>query len=196
MSFLSQFNNSYNENCWKHAKRILKYLKGTLNYGLVFSKDDCELEGFVDADWASNTKDRRSYTGYAFKLNGSVVSWESSKQKSVALSSTEAEYIGMCEAAKEAIYLRGLMMELTGITSCITLHNDNQSALKLTVNPIHHKRTKHIDIRYHFIRETVDNKILNTVYMSTEIMPADILTKSLNSVRHHKLLKLLGVIEL
>lgn len=196
VSFLSQFNNVYNEGYWKCAKRILRYLKGTVNYCLRFSRDNLDIQGFVDADWASDTIDRRSYTGYAFKLCGSLVSWESSKQKTVALSSTEAEYMAISEAAKEAIYLRGLLLELTGNATCVTLYNDNQSALKLSVNPVYHKRSKHIDVRHHFIREIITNKLVKVEYMSTDVMPADILTKSLGSEKHYKLLKLLGIISL
>lgn len=196
VSFLSQFNNTYNESYWKIAKRVLRYLKGTMNYCLRFSKDDSEIQGFVDADWASSTIDRRSYTGYAFKLSGSVVSWESSKQKTVALSSTEAEYMAISEAAKEAIYLRGLLLELTGNATNITLFNDNQSALNLSVNPVYHKRSKHIDVRHHFIREIISDNLVNVDYLPTDIMPADVLTKSLGSEKHYKLLELLGVITL
>lgn len=194
VSYLSQFNNSYNETHWKYAKRVLKYLKATENYCLRYTGDNSDLQGFADADWAANSIDRRSYTGYAFKLCGSVVSWESSKQKTIALSSSEAEYMSLSEAAKEAIYLKGLLMEITANESCITLFNDNQSAIKLTSNPVFHKRSKHIDVRHHFLRDLVANKTIRVEYLCTEMMPADILTKSLCWSRHYKLMNLLGII--
>lgn len=95
VSFLSQFNNDYTEQHWKCAKRILKYLKGTRNQGLVFTVTDIFLEGFVDADWAGDKTDRKSYTGFVYKLSGSAIPWESRKQKTVALSSTEAEFMAL-----------------------------------------------------------------------------------------------------
>ncbi|KAI8424616.1 hypothetical protein MSG28_003049 [Choristoneura fumiferana] len=160
LSYMSQFNNSYNEQHWCYAKRILRYLKKTKHYCLKYSKDGkAEIEGFVDADWAHNVGDRRSYTGFNFMLSGGAISWESKKQKTVALSSTEAEYMGISEACKEAIYLRNLQFEITGHMYAVVLYNDNQSAQKLLANPVFHKRSKHIDVRYHFCRESVADNL-------------------------------------
>ncbi|CAH2104034.1 unnamed protein product [Euphydryas editha] len=198
ISFLSQFNTCYNETHWKHLKRLLRYLKKTKKYGLVYRKDDTNLHGFVDADWASCTIDRRSYTGYSFILAGCVISYESKKQRTVALSSTEAEYMALSEACKEAIYLKNLMYEMCELDSKIPLclYSDNQSCIKLTANPLFHKRTKHIDIRHHFIRECIKNNKINVEYISSSNMPADILTKSLCTSKHYKFLKLLGISEI
>lgn len=147
----------------------------------------------MDADWGSDITDRKSYTGYCFTLSGGLISWGSKKQKNVTLSSTEAEYVGISECCKEAIYLRSLQNEITGHIQCIVILNDNQSAHKLLQNPVFHNRTKHIDIRFHFGRECIKNNIVKVEYLQTAHMPADILTKSLNSVKHFKFLKLLGV---
>lgn len=193
VSYLSQFNNCYKETHWKCAKRILRYLQGTKDYCLKFKDDNSALVGYVDADWASNSIDRKSYTGFAFKLCSSVISWESAKQKTVALSSTEAEYMAISEAAKEAIYLRNVLSELIGFTICVALFNDNQSAQKLSINPVFHKRSKHIDVRHHFIREAISNKHVIVKYIPTNDMPADILTKSLSAEKHCKFLIELGV---
>lgn len=194
--YLSQFNNSYDDTHWKHLKRILKYLSGTKNYGLVFTKDDSYIEGYADADWASDAKDRKSFSGYCFKLSGTVVSFECRKQRNVALSSTEAEYISMSEASKEAIYLKNLLFEILGNSETITLYNDCQSAQKLILNPVYHRRSKHIDVRYHFVREAVANKFINVDYLETSEMPADIFTKSLGSLKHKYLRKKLGVLSI
>lgn len=196
VSYLSQFNNCYNESHWKQAKRVLRYLKQTKNRGLKFLKDDADLEGFVDADWGSNSLDRKSYTGFCFKLSGSAVSWESRKQRTVALSSTEAEYMALSEASKEAIYLKNLISEITGVSKCVRLYNDNQSAQKLAVNPIFHNRSKHIDIRHHFIREVVADDLVKLEYLPTADMPADILTKGLSSDKHNRFVNKLGLINL
>lgn len=192
--YLSQFSNSYDETHWKHLKRILKYLKGTKNYGLVFTKDDSYIEGYVDADWGSDTNDRKSFSGFCFKLSGAVISFECRKQRNVALSSTEAEYISMSEASKEAIYLKNLLFEILGYSETIILYNDCQSAQKLILNPVYHRRSKHIDIRYHFVREAVANKFIKVDYLETKEMPADIFTKSLGSFKHKYFTKKLGIL--
>lgn len=157
--------------------------------------DILELEGFVDADWAADITDRKSYSGFCFKLSGSMISWESRKQNSVALSGTEAEYVAISEASREAIYLRNLFGEFTEKTVCITLFNDSQSAQKLCSNPSLHKRAKHIDIKYNFIREAISNKFVRIEYLQTEDMPADMLTKGLSFVKHNKFLGKSGIVD-
>lgn len=193
VSYLSQFNNCYNDTHWQYAKRILRYLHKTKSYGLCFVKDSTELEGFVDSDWGSSSFDRKSYSGFCFKLSSSVISWKSQKQKTVALSSTEAEYVAISEACKEAIYLRNLVFELTNELHCLTLFNDNQSAQKLCLSHNLHEKSKHIDVRHHFVKEAVDNGWIRTQYLSTSEMPADILTKGLPPVKHYKFLNALGI---
>lgn len=196
VSFLSQFNNCYSELHWKCAKRVLRYLQGTKSYKLKFYKDNCELQGFADADWANNKNDRKSYTGIVFKLSGGAISWESNKQRTVALSSTEAEYMALSEASKEAIYLKNVLSELIKYDSSVTVFNDNQSANKLSLNPVFHKRSKHIDVKHHFVREAISENLVNVEYLRTDEMTADILTKSLPNVKHSKFVKKLGLMEL
>lgn len=197
VSFLSQYNTCYNETHWKHLKRLLRYLQRTKHFGLIFKKDSIDLHGFVDADWASCNIDRRSYTGYCFVLSGCVISYESRKQRTVALSSTESEYMALAEACKEAIYLSNLMSEL-GIydrNKPLILYSDSQSSLKLASNPMFHKRTKHIDVRHHFSRECVANNRINISYVPTSSMPADIFTKALCADKHYKFMDLMGIRE-
>lgn len=197
VSFLSQYNMCFNQTHWNHLKRLLKYLQKTKKYGLVFKKSDTNLHGYVDANWGSCSLDRRSYTGYSFILSGCVISYESRKQRTVALSSTEAEYMALSEACKEAIYLQNLMVEMGVLDSKvpICLFSDNQSSIKLSANPLFHKRTKHIDIRHHFVRDCVVNKKIQVEYVSTSNMPADILTKSLCANKHYKFMSSLGISE-
>lgn len=197
ISYLSQFNNCNNETHWKHAKRVLKYLSSTKLYGLMYVKNDSDILGFVDADWASDAIDRRSYTGYCFIFSGCVVSHESRKQQTVALSSTEAEYMAVCEASKEAIFLKNLLCELINRKNLpVVLCNDNQSAKKLSENCMYHKRSKHIDVRYHFIREAVANDLVKIEYLKTSDMPADMFTKSLCKIKHYNFMKKIGLVEL
>ncbi|KAG6465891.1 hypothetical protein O3G_MSEX015473 [Manduca sexta] len=189
VSLLSQYNESFTETHWKAAKRVLRYLKGTLNYGLVFQKGGLEVTGHVDADWAGNDVDRKSYTGFIFKIGNSLVSWESRKQRTVALSSTEAEYMALSDACKEALFVRNFLIELLNIECKVLLYNDNQSALKLTSNSMFHSRTKHIDVRHHFIRDTIKGNMIDVKYLSTNLMIADVLTKPLSKEKHDQFVK-------
>lgn len=193
VSMLSQFNECYNQQHWKAAKRVLRYLKGTVNHRLVFEKSGLNISGYTDADWASCEIDRRSYTGFVFKIGKSTVSWESRKQRTVALSSTEAEYMALSDSCKEALFIRTLMYELLGNYCSVTMFNDNQSAHKLCKNAMYHARTKHIDVRHHFIREVVNSSIIDLKYLCTSEMTADVLTKPLTKDKHEKFVISLGL---
>lgn len=182
---LSQFNNCYTQEHWTAAKRILRYLKGTLDYGITFHKTGKPLVGYVDADWGNNIVDRRSYSGYVFILGGAAITWEARKQRTVALSSVEAEYLALGEATKEAIFLRQFLSSLGIISKQATvIYNDNQSSQLLVKNPAYHSRTKHIDIRHHFIRNHVNDNTVEFQYLPTAEMPADMLTKPLATTKH------------
>jgi len=195
INLLSQFNNSNDESHWQAAKRVLRYLKGTIEGKLTFSKDELDILGYVDSDWGNCDLDRRSYTGYSFILCGAAISWCSRKQRTVALSSTEAEYMGLTEAAKEAIFLSTFVQEL-GVKqlSKITIFNDNQSAGKLAQNPVFHSRSKHISIRHHFIRNALLEYPLTLEYLCTEEMMADIFTKPLCGPKHELCRDRLGLL--
>ncbi|XP_053964328.1 uncharacterized protein LOC128867249 [Anastrepha ludens] len=170
---------------WLAAKRVLRYLAGSAHRGLVFRKTNDPLIGYADADWGGCTVDRRSYTGYVFLISGAAITWKSQKQRTVALSSTEAEYISLAEAAKEAIYLRSLLTE-PGLKEFIDITALNKGAQFLAGDPVFHARTKHIDIKHHFIRETVTAGHLKLQHISTQNMVADVMTKSLSKVNHER----------
>jgi hypothetical protein len=140
---------------WIAAKHILKYLKGTIEYGLQYLQgDQAKLSGYTDSDWAGSAIDRKSTSGCCFTLGLGVISWYSRKQKSVALNSAEAEYMAASQASCEAIWLRKALVDLFGTKLDPTiLYCDNQSCIKLSENPVFHDRSKHIKIRYHFIRD-------------------------------------------
>lgn len=193
VSKLGQFNNCYDQSHWKAAKRVLRYLKGTINVGLVYSSgSDADINGYVDADWGNDVDDRRSFTGYCFFYGNGLISWESRKQRTVALSSNEAEYMGMSDAAKEAIYLRNFLVELQESRSIKShLLCDNMGALKMSENPSFHARSKHIDLRHHFIRDAVTNRLFDVKHIITEEMIADILTKALPRSKHEHCMKML-----
>lgn len=153
VSALSQFNDCHGEQHWIAAKRVLRYLAKTRDLGLLYSKSDDPAAMFVDADWGNCIVDRKSYTGYAFIMSGAAVSWESRKQPTVALSSTEAEYMALSDATKEALYMKRLLGDFGKKLGAVPLRNDNIGAQKLVSNPMFHSRTKHIDIRHHSVRD-------------------------------------------
>lgn len=193
VSVLSQFNNCFSDVHWKAAKRVLRYLKGTVDYCITYKKTGLSVTGFADADWASNEIDRRSYTGYVFKIGNSITCWESRKQRTVALSSTEAEYMSLSDACKQALFIKTFLHECIGSNIEITIFNDNQSALKLTESSMFHGRSKHIDIRHHFVREAVSNGAVKINYMPTSKMTADVLTKPLSVEKHKYFVNELGL---
>ena len=163
------------------AKRVLRYLRGTLDHGLTFvGGQGIRLEGFCDSDFAGDVVERKSTSGYVFRFCGGTISWSSKRQSVVAKSSTEAEYIAMSRAASEAVWLRYLLKDLgfeqTGGT---TMFVDNVSAVALAKNPKFHDRTKHIDVQFHYIRECVANDCIKLVYCPSRDNVADVLTKSL-----------------
>lgn len=192
VSSLSQFSENPGEEHWRAAKRVIHYLKKTINMGITFTKTGKKLIGFSDADWGACIDDRRSYTGYLFKLAGGPISWSSKKQKTVAMSSVEAECMALSEAAKETIYLRSFLSVIVGKSQSTVLLCDNQSAGLMAKNPVFHERTKHIDIRHHFVRYSVEKGDVKIEYLPTEKMPADILTKGLSMPKHQNCIREIG----
>jgi hypothetical protein len=168
-------------------------LRGTSNACLQFGKSRDGLVGYVDSDFAGDLDKRRSLTGYVFTIGGCAVSWKACLQSTVALSTTEAEYMAISEACKEAIWLRGLYSELCGVTSCITIHCDSQSAICLTKDQMFHERTKHIDVRYHFIRGVIAEGDVKVCKISTHDNPADMLTKPVPGAKFGLCSSLVGI---
>ena len=165
---------------WKGGKHVLRYLRGTSEYGLWYRHtDEVKLHGFTDADWAGSPSDRKSTSGGILSIRSTIVSWYNREQISLALSSVEAEYMAASLAACEAIWMRKILFGLFGSHLDPTvIHCDNQSCIKLSINPVFHDRSKHIDIRYHHIRDCVQQKIVLLQYIPTEDQVADILTKA------------------
>ena len=162
------------------AKRVLRYLQGTKSKGLNFSsKSPCEIVGYVDAAYADNVETARSTTGWLFKYGGAAVSWRSTCQKTVARSSCEAEYMAASAAVDEGCYLRQLLADFNPVVGPVTIFNDNQSALKIGNSVAPTKLCKHINIRYHNVREKIVEGLVKLLYMCTRDMPADQLTKNL-----------------
>ncbi|KAK1424826.1 hypothetical protein QVD17_20164 [Tagetes erecta] len=190
-----QFMHSPTINHWSAVKRILRYLRGTSNYGLQIKHDssinlhaytDAEfqsLSAFSDADWAGCPDDRRSTGGYAIYLGSNLVSWSARKQKTVSRSSTEAEYKALADTVAELTWLQTLLKELRVHTKSTTLWCDNLGATYLSANPVFHARTKHVEVDFHFVREKVAQRELSVQFISTKDQIADVFTKPLASQR-------------
>ena len=181
---------------WTAVKRILRYLRGTVNLGLVFAPHvSGGIVGYSDADWGGNTSDRKSTSGYLFQVCGAAVSWRSKKQTCVALSTAEAEYMALASATQEAVWLEQLTADF-GIgtpAKTIVIFEDNQSAISMTKNPQFHGRSKHIAIKYHFVRDQVGKGTVKLEYCPTKEMVADILTKGLPKSQFVKLRLMAGI---
>lgn len=182
---------------WLELKRVLKYLKGTENYFLRLSNSSEEpnvLKGYADANWAEDKTDRKSNSGYIFKLNGGGISWSCRKQSCVSLSSTEAELIALSEACKEAIWLRKLLedLQIKQINPTI-IYEDNQSCLRIIKDEKLSNRTKHIDTKIHFVKDYIDKNLTICEYCPSEKMVADMMTKPLPASTLEKFRKLIGV---
>ena len=180
VSRVSQYSTNPNSTHWTAVKRIFRYLAGTQHRGLYYGTQGVG-RGYTDADWGGGV-DRKSIGGYAFTLNGAAITWNSKKQATVALSSTEAEYMALTQAVKESIWLQALLLDLGARSHLDELRNiyvDNQGAIALAKNAEYHARTKHIDIQYHFIRQHIESGKVILTYSGTSEMTADIFTKAL-----------------
>ena len=159
------------------AKRCLRYLRGTHTLGLRYSPSSDPLFAHADSNWAGDDA-RHSTSGYAFWLAGSLISWASKKQRSVALSSCEAECCAASLAAAEAKWLRTLLAELQQVCKgATTIYEDNTGCIRLAKDPCSHVKSKHIEIRHHFVREAVEAKTVNLVHIETSSNVADMFTK-------------------
>ncbi|GKD32151.1 retrovirus-related pol polyprotein from transposon TNT 1-94 [Tanacetum coccineum] len=165
---------------WEAVKRILRYIKGTSNVALCFGESDLIVKGYIDSDYAGDLDGSKSTTRYVFTLCGGSVSWVLKLQSVVAMSTTEAEYVAVAQASKEAVWLKMLLEELGHEQKKITLFCDNQSALYLARNPAFHSKTKHIRVQYHFAREKVKEGTVDMQKIYTDDNVADYLTKAIN----------------
>lgn len=182
VSYLSRYQNYANNELYKAIKRILRYIKDTVNLKLVFQSNQSSdmLCGFVDSDWGNDLSTRKSTTGFVFKLFGCTVAWLSKKQQTVSLSSTEAEYIALCTAVVEACWLDKLLNDFKlFIVSTIVMHVDNQAAINIGNNPENNKRVKHIDIKFYFVKQKIEDNVISLRYVKSEEQIADIFTKPL-----------------
>jgi hypothetical protein len=195
VSLISRFMESPKDSHWKVGKRILRYVAGTIDYGLWYThSQDCTLIGYTDSDFAGSIDDRKSTSGYAFHLGTSLISWASQKQPIVSMSSAEAEYIATTTAACHAVWLKRLLKDMGHTeTESTTIYCDNTSAIQLSKHNVFHRKSKHIDTRYHFIRELVNNGEISLMFCGSKEQLADMFTKPLGTSAFEFQRKHLGI---
>ncbi|KAL0308115.1 UNVERIFIED_CONTAM: Retrovirus-related Pol polyprotein from transposon RE1 [Sesamum angustifolium] len=194
-SLLSRFMQSPSQVHYAAAKRILRYLRGTKDFGIWYkSTNDAKLVVYTDSDWAGSVDDMKSTSGYTFSLGSGIFTWVSKKQATVAQSSAEAEYIAAAATSNHAIWLRRILEDMgEKQEEPTTIYCDNKSAIAITKNPVQHSRTKHIDIKYHSLREATTRGEIELKYCSTEEQLADIFTKALPRNKFEELRMKIGV---
>ena len=184
VGYVSRFMENPQVEHWIAVKRIFRYLQGTKSHGICFKPGDkVDFCGYSDADWAGDHADRKSTSGYAFTLIGAPISWGSKKQSTVSLSTSEVEYIALSLTIQEGKWVHRLLCEILTAANepgpDLVIVEDNQSCIKMTKNPVNHGRAKHIDIKYHHIRDEVKRGEVKLEYCETTAMLADIMTKGL-----------------
>lgn len=197
-SVLSRFISKWNDTHYQAAKHLLRYIRGTTDLCLVFDGNCGKriIQGYADADWGGDLDTRRSTTGYIFKVYGGTIAWKSRRQPTVALSTTEAEYMASADAARQATWLRLLLDDLQiGLTTNepISILNDNNGCIALSKNPVHHERSKHIAMRHHFLREKVEDHSVKLDFIPSADNLADMFTKALPQPAFEHLKKQIGI---
>jgi len=198
---LSRFVSGYGKEHCAAVKCVLRYVKGSVDKGLVYNKSASGIfQGFSDADWAGDYETRRSTTGFMFIFGGAAVSWASKLQKTVTLSTMEAEYMALCEASKKTVWLDKLIQRVTmlvtqsdNLVGPVNIKVDDSGCIGFAKNPVEHKRTKHIEIRFHFVRDAITTDKVILEHCPTDEMAADPMTKELAKVKHDKRVKMMGM---
>ena len=190
VSVLGQFMSNPGRSHWNATNRVLRYLKGTMDYALVYNRrhipsNEPRLIAYTDADWGGCPNTSRSTSGACFFMDKSLISWYSKKQHCVAVSTTEAKYVAASMASRELIWLQRLLQSFQQISQTpALLYCDNQSAISLTKDDVFHSKSKHIAIHYHYVKLEVKKQTIMLQYCPTDKMIADIFTKPLSTSKH------------
>lgn len=198
VSYFSQFQCNPSEEHWSHAKRILRFLRGTTQHGLVYRREESarQITGFADANWATDSNDRHSVSGYVFQVHGATTSWSTRKQKTIALSSTESECSALVDCICESLWISKLFKELNILDQeNIVIFEDNQSAIAIADSETPSKKLKHTDVKLQFMKECVSERKVTIQYLPTSDKPADMLTKGLAQTTFNKHCVSLGIMK-
>ncbi|KAJ0617172.1 putative RNA-directed DNA polymerase [Helianthus annuus] len=198
VQFLSQFMHKPTQVHLDIALRLLRYLKQSPGKGIMFRKtDNLDITGYVDSDWGKCLVTRKSVTGFAIYLGGTLVSWKSKKQNVVSRSTAEAEYRAMCSATCEIMWIKNVLEELKSkYVLPVKLFCDNKSAISISYNPVFHERTKHFELDLHFLREKIVKGLIEPQKIATDIQIADIFTKGLSVSQHNEMCGKLGLFDM
>jgi hypothetical protein len=176
------------------VKRIIRYVNNTLLYGIWYSREtNLVVVGYSDADWAGNVDDRKSTSGGCFYVGNNLVTWMSKKQASISLSTVEAEYIAAGSCCTQLLWMKTLLGDYEFPQDTMIINCDNTSAINISKNPVQHSRTKHIDIRHHFLCDLVESEVVSLSFIPSEYKLTDILTKPLDGSRFESLRKAISV---
>lgn len=179
------------------VKRIIRYVAETAECGIFYTcETNAEIAAYSDADWGGNLKDRKSTSGGCFFVGNNLVAWHSRKQNCISLSTTEAEYIAAGSCCTQMLWLKQMLKDYGISQGKLTIFCDNTSAISITKNPVLHSKTKHIELRYHFIRDLVEKQILELSFVPTKTQLADLFTKALDTERFQELRNALGIQDL
>ena len=194
VTLLAQFAANPSQDHLNRALYICHYLIGTKSYALVYEGQSGNgLLACTDSDWADSPEARKSRSGHFLKFANGAFSWLSRRQKTVALSSTEAEYMSLSDCSRQVAWIKMLLEEIGYKLGPLPICSDNQGAIFISSNPITERRSKHIDIRYHYVRELVEDKKVEVFYVSTDDNPADLFTKNLGRIKFLKFREMLGL---
>lgn len=197
VNYLSRYQNSYSVTHWKYVLRILKYLYLTKDLKLHYKRNEkCDvINCYADADWAGDNVDRKSTSGYVISLFGNIIDWKSRKQKCITKASTYAEYVALSEVVSELKYIRELVKIFDiNVNKPIKIYEDNSGAINIANNGNFTKNSKHIEIHYHFVHESVKEKLINVCKIDSNKNVADMFTKALCKEKFEKFRKLLNVV--
>jgi hypothetical protein len=198
ITYFSQFQNKVSQKHYNYLLRVLKYLVTTSTRKLTFTKSADENNIFTvysDASWASCNISRRSVTGFCFMLHNNVTLWKSKKQNIVALSSTESEFLSLCEALREFAWYTRILADLSvKLPRPVIIHEDNQSCISLLRKPnLNSKRSKHIDVKYHFVKDMLESKLIDIKYVPSAFQVADGFTKALVKSKFEEFVTVIGL---
>ncbi|XP_031281541.1 secreted RxLR effector protein 161-like [Pistacia vera] len=195
ISLLSRFMSNPGAEHWTTLKWVIRYINSTHGVGLEYCNRGVSLDlvGFVDADFVGDKDSRKSTTSYYFTLGGNCISWKTQLQPIVTLSLTEVEYVAVADVFKEAFWLKGILSEASLTNGTVIIYSDGQSTIHLSKNPVYHERTKHMDVRFHFVRDLVMQGIIDLKKVNTEDNPVDMGTKIVTLAKFKRCLNLLFI---